>query len=207
MRKSLIAVALAIAAGYHWSAPGRVNLVSPLAQAVTFSADDTSLSVQPVQKDVSHLQLAFDFNNYHIRALASFEARARVLGRKDYSHGREAELSPVDLALGWGPMSRDEVLEHIDISQRGRFYFWRVEEYPIPREQIVIHSANMHLIPGNDEVKRQLRTIDTGDNIRFSGYLVRIDADDGWRWQSSLSRSDSGAGACEIVLVESISDG
>jgi len=46
--------------------------------------------------------------------------------------------------------------------------------------------------------------IGAGDVVRIDGWLIRIDGDEGWHWQSSLSREDSGAGACELVLVCSI---
>ncbi|MDH4134437.1 MAG: hypothetical protein OEV31_06575 [Gammaproteobacteria bacterium] len=33
---------------------------------------------------------------------------------------------------------------------------------------------------------------------------VWIQASDGWQWRSSLTRTDSGNGACEVVLVKSM---
>jgi hypothetical protein len=204
MWKKLAATALAAGVCYYWAFPGWIDLDSPLAHAVVFDADERILDKHPVQKSIEGGQLVFPFKDYRIQALASFEAKARVLSRKDYRRGRESDLSPIDLALGWGPMSREDIIRKIDISQNGRFYFWQVEEYPIPHNQIVTHSANMHLIPANRMIEQQLRDIDSGDMIRFRGYLVSIDASDGWRWKSSLTRKDSGAGACEIVLVEAI---
>ena len=61
----------------------------------------------------------------------------------------------------------------------------------------------MHLIPGNDEVDRVMKS-DTqkGSIVQFSGYLVSISAKDGWRWKSSLTRRDTGNGACELVWVK-----
>ena len=40
--------------------------------------------------------------------------------------------------------------------------------------------------------------------LTFSGYLIEARAPDGWRWRSSLTREDTGAGACELVWVEQI---
>jgi hypothetical protein len=42
----------------------------------------------------------------------------------------------------------------------------------------------------------------TGSVVRLEGYLVEARADDGWRWRSSLTREDTGNGACELVWVE-----
>ena len=57
---------------------------------------------------------------------------------------------PEDLALGWGRMSDSDVLAKIDITQSGRFYYWHVDDFPIPRREIETSSANMHMIPSDD---------------------------------------------------------
>jgi len=137
-----------------------------------------------------------------LRPLARFAATARVLARADYRFDREAELAPVDLALGWGRMSDSAVLEKVDISQSARFYYWQVREFPIPEREIVESSANMHLAPADTEVARAIRRVRVGDVVHFEGYLVEARWPDGYRWTSSLTRSDSGPGACELVWVE-----
>ena len=86
----------------------------------------------PQQQAIRDAQ-AFDFKGYHIQPLADFNLEARVLSTEHYRLGREADLSPVDLALGWGRMSDDTVLARIVISQSNRFYFWRTDDFPIPR--------------------------------------------------------------------------
>jgi hypothetical protein len=63
----------------------------------------------------------------------------------------------------------------------------------------------MHLIPANREIDERIRDAGEGDEVSFKGYLVRINGENGWSWQSSLRRDDTGAGACEIVLVETFS--
>lgn len=142
--------------------------------------------------------------DYQIEPLADFSLKARVLGAEHYRFGRESEISPVDLALGWGRMSDPTVLSRIDIRQSNRFYFWHVQEFPIPREEIERHSANMHMIPADASVARQLDRIRPGQVVTLQGYLVEIRAADGWHWRSSLSRDDTGNGACELVWVRSI---
>ena len=148
---------------------------------------------------------AFDHNGYRVTPLARFALRARVLAREDYSLDREAELAPIDLALGWGPMSDEDVLEHIDISQGGRWYRWFAREPPIPRRQIERHSANMHMIPADDVVADLLGDTRVGSVVSLRGYLVEVRAVDGWRWRSSLTRDDTGARSCELVFVERVS--
>ena len=125
-----------------------------------------------------------------------------MLGREDYRLGREADFSPTDLALGWDRMRDDAVLAKLKISQSGRWYHYRwLDQPPLPVDEIVRSSANMHMVPADDGVARTLRTIKPGQRVRINGWLVRIDAGDGWHWTSSLRRDDSGGGACELVYV------
>ena len=156
---------------------------------------------EPVQTARGEVPL-FQHGDYLIEPLARFEVEARVLGAKRYRRGREAELSPVDLALGWGPMSDETVLDHLDISQSRRFYRWQARTLPIPKREISRNSANMHLIPATDDVREALLKVRPGEIVRFSGYLVQIRGDDGWYWRSSMTRNDVGNGACELVWVE-----
>ena len=159
---------------------------------------------QPIQMQVN-AKTIHPHGKYSLEVLANFEIEARVLSKETYSHGREAELSPVDLALGWGAMSDSAVIEKLSISQGGRFYHYRWEnEPPIPPQEIVRNSANMHLIPVDAYVEKQLKAVRVGQVVTIAGQLVEARAPDGWRWRSSLTREDSGAGACEVVRVEAI---
>ena len=63
----------------------------------------------------------------------------------------------------------------------------------------------MHMIPATGEVARALAGIRAGQRVRIDGWLVEVQADDGWRWRSSTSREDTGGGACEVVYVCGIS--
>ena len=161
----------------------------------------TPVSIDTPPKQSKTNQEEFNFKGYTLKPLANFDITARVLSRKYYSSGKEAELSPVDLALGWGPMSQDSVINGINISQRGRWYFWETMSFPITREEIQTNSANMHIIHANETVAKKLQQVKRGHVIKIKGYLVEC-RQDHWKWRSSMSRKDTGNGACEIVYVE-----
>jgi len=155
---------------------------------------------EPIQLELRPRH-GFAFKGYRLTALAEFDVEARVLSAKRYRYDDSAELSPVDLALGWGPMSDGAVLADIDISQRGRFYNWKTSSPPIPITAIGRNSANMHLIPADAAVAAALDDVRTGHVVRFSGELVKAEHENGFRWKSSLTRRDAGGGACELVFV------
>lgn len=143
-------------------------------------------------------------DDHQIRLLAEFAIDARILGRENYRLGRESNLSPWDFALGWGEMAKPEVIDQFSIRQSGRWYYWRSDNLPIPRRTVETSSANMHLVPASEQVREQLEEYGEGDSISFKGYLIEVNGDDGWRWRSSLTREDTGNGACELVLVTEV---
>ena len=67
----------------------------------------------------------FELNDYQLTKKALFEIRARVLSSEPYYFRRESDLSPLDLALGWGVMSDQGLLDQLDVSQSSRWYRWK----------------------------------------------------------------------------------
>jgi hypothetical protein len=161
---------------------------------------------EPYQTD-SGTQAGWEMNGVRITPLAYFRMRARVLGTERYWFDAGSRISPVDFALGWGPMSDDRILEQLDMGQGGRWYHWspRGKTFPIAKEDIIKSSANMHMIPANEEIKGRLLSVRRGQIVTLSGYLVAAETKEGWKWRSSLSRTDTGAGACELVWVKEVS--
>lgn len=144
----------------------------------------------------------FTFKGFTMTPMATFVIRARVLSRQDYSSDFEAKLSPIDLALGWKRMADPAVYEKLNISQSGRWYrySWSAQP-PIPPQEIIESSGNMHMIPESQSVEDHLHLVKKGDFVKIKGLLVKIAHNSGWRWESSLSREDTGAGSCEVVFV------
>lgn len=139
---------------------------------------------------------------YTITPVASYSLRARVLSTERYWFGREADLSPMDFALGWGPMSDTGILKKVSLSQGGRWYHFRWQEKPpIEPRLMSLTSANTHLIPADDVVRARILGVSAGEIVRIKGYLVNVTAPDGWHWSSSLTREDSGSGSCELMWV------
>jgi hypothetical protein len=159
----------------------------------------------PVQINVKNLNPVpspWSAYKYSFNPLASYTIEAKVLGKERYRTGKESDLSPYDLALGWQEMSDQAVVDKISISQRRRWYYYNYSDASIPQQVIQQNSANNHIIPANDEVLDVLHDIRTGDIVVLDGYLVEVRDNDGWSWRSSLTRADKGAHACEVFWVE-----
>jgi len=192
-RALLLALTLSLGLGVWWW-QGR-----PLSHPAGVLAPDEPLQTEPESPT------PWTFKNHRITPLARFEIRARVLGTERYHFDRASALSPVDFAMGWGPMSDSKVLAAITIQQHDRWYFWSTGHMPIPADAVISHSANMHMIPATESVARRLLAVRTGQLVSLRGQLIRADGTDGWHWLSSLSRTDTGDGSCEVIWVESVS--
>lgn len=126
--------------------------------------------------------------------------------RYDISHDDDiSDISPLDIVIGWQKMSNPAVLSQIHIEQDNRFYFWHVDEFPIPRHEIELYSTNLHLIPHDTAIREKLFTLKPGDIISLQGHLTDVKKPDGFIWSTSRVRNDAGDGACEILLVRHLS--
>ena len=105
-------------------------------------------------------------------------------------------------------MSDSKVLNKLDISQSGRFYWYRwSNQPPIPHQEIINSSANMHMIPSNLEIAKKLKQVKKDDQVTISGWLVHasyLKGNGTYNWKSSTTREDTGNGACEVIYVCSV---
>jgi hypothetical protein len=189
----VVGLLLVLAVGWWWWSSRPI----PRPDGVLVPGDP----VQEAVLDGPHFQIG----NYDLHALAHFEVDARVLSAERYRTGREAELSPIDLALGWGPMSSNAAIDALSISQGSRFYQYSwssTKDLPLKPGDIATHSANMHMIPLDSVTRETLLGARRGNLVHLVGWLVEAKARDGWHWRSSLSRGDTGGGACEVFAVE-----
>lgn len=102
-------------------------------------------------------------------------------------------------------MSNSANINALSWDHSGRFLLFRfAQDPPIPLPEITRSIANVHVVVRDQSLLRQLGRLKIGSRIRGHGQLVEINAPDGWAWRSSLSRTDDGAGACELLLLESV---
>jgi hypothetical protein len=139
---------------------------------------------------------------YKIKPLATFRIAGYVLGTRDYRGERSAEAqhSPIDFGLAWGPASKPAIYNLMNCSQEHRFLNYAPGN-ALDESDFQPYVANIHIVPENDELQEQLLKVKEGYKVRLGGYLVKIVAEDGWAWKSSTVRWDTGDGACELLLV------
>ena len=169
-------------------------------------ADGVLAPNEPLQTDANGAPVIV-LGRWTLTPRATYDITARILSREDYRLDPMSGLAPLDLALGWGPMSDNQVLKAFKISQGARFYSWRpvAESLPIELGEVTRYSANTHIIPANDAVAAKLARLRlAGQVVHLTGLLVDGARDDGMTIRTSLNREDSGAGACEFMLVQQV---
>ena len=156
----------------------------------------------PVQSALAPGAKPFELRGYRITPLAAITLEARVIASQRYFSGREAELSALDLVLGWGRMSDSDMLVRVDFAQNDRRYVWHAYDPAIADDEIKTHTANLHVIPATAELDAKLKSLRPGHLAQLQGLLVEARAADGWKWGSSLAQAAGAAPADELVWVE-----
>lgn len=199
MKRLVVALLLAGAVWHFW--PMGAPPSAPAPPLPVLAAPEPS--APPAQRDLADGPV-FAVDGVPAQALAEYALTARVLATRRYRFGRAARLAPLDVALGWGGMADPAAVRQLDIAQRHRWYLWRYDGAPpLPVREIETSSANVHVVPADAGVARALRKLDAGQMVALRGYLIELRRPDGWLWRSSLTREDTGAGACELLYVQS----
>jgi len=165
-------------------------------------------SVEPAQTTIyspEKITVTTSAGSFALTPRANYSLSALVVSKRYYSSGWEAEISPMDLALAWGRMVEPDVDRHLSYSQNGRWYFYTYDgKTPVGKSYIASHSANNHIIPATPNLKAALNGVESDQMVSLEGFLVDVDGRMSGRtvwWRTSLSRTDSASGSCEIFYV------
>ena len=157
---------------------------------------------QPTQVNLPPGVGAFEYRGYTVLPMAAFYIKAKVLSKENYSYDLAAEVSPIDLALGWGPMSDQRIIDQFSFWQRGRGAYMDTSTYPLSMQEMIRSYSNIHLIPSTEHLKTRIDNVRDGEIIEMTGMLVHvINPSTGFEWTTSLSREDTGEDGCEIMWV------
>jgi hypothetical protein len=199
----------AVIAFVAWLAIDRFVPAVPLSFLSSEAASRPNELKEPEQADPSREPFAETRGRrtYRITPRAAYDVAARVGATERYRSGASGSLLPWDFVLTWGAVTRAPVWPSISFTQTGRFYLWSTRDASLDLGYISSHTANTHLVPGSSHVASALARVRRGDVVRLEGDLVDIDGPDGFVWKTSLTRTDTGAGACETLYVRAITIG
>ena len=160
---------------------------------------------EPIQKTLSGTY-GKKFRNGYLTYMAEYEITAAILGKKRYNDRKYATIAPMDLALGWKYMSETSIIKKFAVRNENRKYYL-IGVQRVSRQNIAHTSANVHIIPANAKVWKQIKALSLHDLVTLKGYLVNYherSSYSSWKLETSLVRTDTGDGGCELMYVTSV---
>jgi hypothetical protein len=170
--------------------------------------DTSNDPVQALYKSDEPIIREIKNGQFTITPVAEYKISGMVAGKETYSSNWDGEISPVDLTIVWGKLSEPDYDKYISYSQRNRWYFYQYKPgSPFDNSFVVSHSANNHIIPANENIHEAVRTIKEKDKVVVEGFLVNLKGTYKGQpvtWNTSLSRTDTGNGSCELFYVSKV---
>jgi hypothetical protein len=137
---------------------------------------------------------------FTLSPVEEYTISGEVVGKKTYRSGDPGHLiSPTDLAIAWGDLTKPELQGEVNLETLET----------VSMDYIKTHSSNNHIIPANEEIKKEISNLKVGDKIALTGRLVNVEGKNQEQTnnsivKTSMKRTDSGPGSCEIIFVEKV---
>ncbi len=174
---------------------------------------------EPIQTKTENqniIQFSKNDYRYDLTPLYEYELNGLIVHKMDYrlfSIYKIDSVFPMDLCIMWGNNVKNKVYKSksLKFSQDQRFAFWRWSgDINFNNHEV----ANVHLIIKDQDLESKIKNLNVGDQVKIKGQLVEVNAENigkpgkydppKYKMKSSTVRTDSGAGACEILNVENL---
>ncbi len=186
----------------------------------TVKNPDPALFEEPKKSallDSELIEFSEDGFDFILTPLYEYEMSVLVVNRFDYtwfSLTRADSAIPMDLCVTWGDNVENGAFRHSSVSFRQDFRFC-IGSWERGANFSWAEVSNNHLIIKDPDIRKKAMSIIEGDQIRLKGKLVNLKAENKngktgkyeaqtRNWNSSIKLGDSGAGACEVILVEDL---
>ena len=185
-------------------------LRNPLPTAAELSPPVLS---EPLQQPVraTPQRLSFADTEYEVEPLYEYELAGVIVSYRYHDQENSSmhrwsndHLNLLDLCIVWGGNAGNPALDEFSF-WNGLFTCNYRTRDQAAWEAFNEHAiSNNHLISADSRIREQLRGLKVGDQIRLRGYLARYGALGQPKRETSTTRTDSGNGACETLLVEDV---
>jgi hypothetical protein len=168
------------------------------------------LQNEPVQTATARQPFQVEFNgvNYNVTPEFAYDITGMIVSYRHHDgnsrmHSRANDhLNMLDVCVIWGDNPANDRLHKIS--------FWngiftcnvKTRDQQAWDAFDMNQLSNNHLISDDDFIRRQVRKIRVGDQIRIKGYLSSYTNNSGSTRGTSTTRTDTGNGACETIYVE-----
>ena len=171
-----------------------------------------SLYEEPEQDEASKENFTFEYakKEYVAQPLYDYSINGLVVSNSDISNmldnyrvGREINLK--DLCIIWGDNLKHRAFRKMKFWNKDSICFYEFGEYKKYEKNFDGSKlSNNHLVSDRDYLIKKINRVKAGDQVQISGHLVNYfpkGASEKLN-ESSISRTDSGDSASEIIYVE-----
>lgn len=148
--------------------------------------------------------------DYEIKPLYDYEISGLVVSYRRHSPKQgmhrltKDHLNVADICIVWGKNATDIPLTKIEFWNQDFICYVRTEN-DIWRRFNMDELSNNHLITNDPAVRAAISEVGVGDQITIKGWLAEYrNVQTGGHRGTSTIRTDTGNGACETILVDSI---
>ena len=152
--------------------------------------------------------------DYELTPLYDYDISGFVVHKMNYSWltiYKGEKVFSTDLCLIWGDNVKNKIFKNNSVKFYQDCRWCNVEWYGNVNFNLS-QLSNNHLIVIARGMLNKIAAIAPGDQVRIKGKLVYVkarpsgkagnDDSNAFEWRSSVTREDTGAGACEVIFVE-----
>lgn len=180
-------------------------------QLPDYTSIDERLRMPPMQQSINvpSFQIDYKERSYEVRPRASYELHGLIVsqnnpqGIADIYHD-STSIDTKDFCVIWGANIRSNEFKKVSYWSNAWTCYCEWKESGLRFWPELL--SNNHLITDSDTIRRKIARVGIGDQVRIKGILVdykEIATNSGWR-NSSLVRTDTGNGACEVIFVKEL---
>jgi hypothetical protein len=110
-------------------------------------------------------------------------------------------LNIADICVVWGKNATNLNLNAIDFWSGIFTCNFETKDSQVWQQFKPKQIANNHLLTENEEIRDIIADVQIGDQIQISGMLAKYKNNQGFNRGTSITRTDTGNGACETIYV------
>jgi hypothetical protein len=169
------------------------------------------ISTEPAQTSTQKAAFDVDYNGviYRVGPEYAYDITGMIVSYRHHNDDNSRmhrlandHINMLDVCVIWGDNAR-----HPDL---GKIDFWngiftcnvKTRDQAAWDRFDMNQLSNNHLISADDFIRRQVRKIRIGDQVRVRGYLAGYSSPGVGKRGTSTTRTDTGNGACETIFVE-----
>jgi hypothetical protein len=192
---------LFMAAG--WWLSDRLPPRDALVASVMEEPAQTPTAVAPFKVTVEGIE-------YGIKPVYDYDIAGLVVSRHDsatwwdYIHAASHDhLNVADLCMVWGVNAADAAYLDMSFSSGQFVCYFQAHSASSAQAQYFRALSNNHVLTTDPSVASRIAHLRVGDQVRLRGHLVEYTHHHGFEFHrgTSVSRDDTGNGACETVFV------